>query len=455
MLWKLFVAALAIRWLYVIAMFALMGNAGLQSEDSQTYLYYAHEFAGQMASGSLSGWQWLGPLGDAMPLSQWLFNICALAFGASTPVAYVLLQGLFDAGTCLLIFCTARTLSESYAVPAGIAAAVNPTQIVLSGLVLTDTPFLFFVTLFLFAAVRWLRTTTWRSAVLIGFALGAATMTRALAAPFAAVLLLFLLAALAFMKILRPRYVAQLVVAAVICALCVAPVLWRNVSKFNAWSLTPQSGIHFALWVAPLVREAADGTPWKQSYDTLQHRVDERYTTPTDNPFEQSRRYQTIAREELVALGARAMAKAWLNGAAINLGSPGIILSPPVMQLPRTGFYATPGTSPLDKAKNFLFHSDNATYAWIILIGIAGVMAARLIQVAGAVVLLRQGGHLTVLCLFGLWIGYVLAINGPVASPKYRLPIEPPLMVLTGAGLSALLRARRQPVDHEHHAKSG
>ena len=38
--------------------------------------------------------------------------------------------------------------------------------------------------------------------------------------------------------------------------------------------------------------------------------------------------------------------------------------------------------------------------------------------------------------LFLLWFLYILAINGPVASPKYRLPIEPVLMVLTGAGLS-------------------
>ena len=63
-------------------------------------------------------------------------------------------------------------------------------------------------------------------------------------------------------------------------------------------------------------------------------------------------------------------------------------------------------------------------------------------QLIGVAALLRQGGHLPVLCLFGLWIAYVLAINGPVASPKYRLPIEPPLMVLTGVGLSTLVRRR-------------
>jgi len=267
-------------------------------------------------------------------------------------------------------------------------------------------------------------------------------MTRALAAPFAAVLLLFLLAAQLFRKRLTFHLIAQLTGAATIFALCIAPALWRNVTAYGSWSLTPQSGMHLALWIAPLVKESADGTPWAKTYDELQHRVDERYPTPAASPFEQSRRYQAIAREELATLGIGAMAKAWMVGAAINLASPAATHSPPVMQLPHGGFYATPGATPLEKIANFLFHSDNATYAWIVLMGIAGVMAFRLIQFFGLVALLRRGGQLPVLCLFGLWIGYVLAIDGPVASPKYRLPIEAPLMVLTGVGASALLRRR-------------
>ncbi len=450
MLTKIFLSALAVRWLYAVLMIALMGDAGLQSVDSETYLAYAHDFAAQIVSGSLGGMRWLGPIGDTMPLANWLFGLCGLVFGASTAFGYVLLQGIIDAGTCLLVYRIAETIDKAYATPAGWAAAFNPTQIVLSGLVLTDTPFLFFTALFLLGAVRYLRTPTWRQALLIGLALGAATMTRALSAPFAAVLLVFLLFAMLFRQSLFRHIIAQLSAAAVIFVVCIAPVLWRNVTQFGVWSLTPQSGIHLALWVVPLVKEATDGTPWQRSYNDIQRRVDTRYPTPTPDPFEQSRRYNEIALEELATLDIRAMAKAWLVGAAINLGSPAIILSPPILSLPRTGFYATPGASPLDKIRNFLFHSENATYTWILLIGIAGVLVVRLIQLTGLVVLLRQGGQLAILGLFGLWIAYVLAVNGPVATPKYRLPIEPPLTVLTGAGLTIMLR---RFVYNEHYAK--
>jgi 4-amino-4-deoxy-L-arabinose transferase-like glycosyltransferase len=440
MIWKIFFVALAIRWSYAALMFALMGDAGLQGVDSIGYLENARNFAAQIVSGSVSGLQWLGPLSYAMPLFHWLISLCALLFGAWTPFAYVLIQGVFDAATCLLICGLARTLNEDYAVPAGIAATFNPTQIVLSGLVFTDTPFLFFTTLFLLGAARWLRAPAWQWAVLIGIGLGAATLTRALAAPFAPVILLFLLASCAIGKRLSPRLIAHLAGAATIFSLCIAPVLWRNVSQFGTWALTPQSGMHLALWVVPLVKEVHDGTPTARTNEDIQRRETERFPTPAADLFEQSRRYSSVAREELTALGVGAMAKAWLTGAAINLASPAIILSPPISGLPRIGFYATPGGSPFNKVRNFLFHSDNSKYVWILLSGIAGVIAARLVQFFGFVALLRQPRNLPVLCLFGVWTVFVLMANGPVASPKYRLPIEPALMVLTGGALRALLR---------------
>ena len=448
--WKIFFSSLVLRWAYVILMFGLMGDAGLQSEDSQTYLFYAHEFARQIDSGLLHGWQWLGPISDAMPLAHWLFSLCALLFGASAALGYVLLQGVMDAGTCVFIYVIARELDESYAVPASVAAAVNPTQIVLCGLALTDTPFVFFISVLLFATIKWLHGPDWRWALLMGLSLGAATLIRALSAPFTAVLLLFLVAIAIFKRSLPQGLFGQLAAVAAIVSLCIAPVIWRNVDEYGAWSLTPQGGIHLALWVVPLVKEAADGTPWRRTYDDMQHRVDERYPTPTTNPFEQSRRYEDVAKPELKNLGIGAITRAWLVGAAINFASPAIILSPPIFNLPRTGFYATPGTSPFDKIENFLFHSKNVTYTWILLTGIVGVAVVRFIQLIGVVILLGQRKHWPILIMFALWIAYVLAVNGPVASPKYRLPIEPPLMVFAGVGLSALLR---RSFDHDQHAK--
>lgn len=446
--WKLFFAALAMRWMYDIFIFALLGDPGLQTPDSLTYLHQAHDFARQIPSDSLSGLQWLGAVGQAMPLFQWLIGVCALAFGSYAAISYVLVQGMIDAATCVLIWRLARSLDERFAAPAALAGIFNPTQIVLSGLVLADTPFLFFCTLFLLAAARFMRDHTWPGGVTIGLGLGAATMIRALTAPFAPVLLLFLLIAGISEKFPIARLVTRLGTAAAIFLLCLAPVLWRNVSQFGAWSLTPQGGIHLALWIVPLIKEARDGTPWQRSYDEMQRRVEDIYQSPPRDPFDESRRYQAVAGEQLATFRLGTIAKAWVVGAAINLAAPAIILSPLVSQLPRTGFYETSGASPWEKITTFLLHSGNATYGWILLAGILGVAVVRVTQLVGVFQLLRLGGDLPVLCLFGLWIAYVLVINGPVASPKYRLPMEAPLSVLTGVGLG-MLRRRPMPKRQE------
>jgi len=444
MLWKIFASALAIRWIYALLLFATMGDAGLQTVDSTTYIANAHELARAIDAGTLHGAQWLSTGEFTMPLFAWVIGLHALLFGKWTALAYVLTQGALDAGTCLLIYGIAQTVNPRIAAPAAITAALNPTQIVLSALVYTDTLFLFFVTVFLLAAARWLRAPAWRWAIIAGVGLGAAAMTRVVVVPWASFLVLFLLLAAIISGRLTRRIVAQLALTSILVALSIAPVLWRNVSQYGAWSLTSQSGIHLAYWIVPLVGEARDGTPWPVGYDRMRKTMGERYPSTSDNPFEQSRHFEIVAREKLAELGPVAIAKAWIFGATINLAAPAITLSPLVSSLPRTGFYATPGTSVPNKAFNFLFHSDNKIYAWALLLGIAGVAVMRLIQLVGLLALVRQANNLSILLLLLFWIFFILAASGPVASPKYRLPIEPVLMVLAGAGFHRFgLRSRK------------
>ena len=447
MVLKVFVGAVSIRWVYALLMFALMGNTGLQGTDSIGYLQNAYYFAKATASGSLHGFDWLGQNTGVMPVFAWLLGLNALLFQSFAPLTYVLMQGLIDAGTCVLIYYIAQSIDPRYALPAAIAACVNPTQIVISGLVYTDTPFLFFVAVFLLASIQWLSEPSWRWAAILGLGLGGATMVRALAAPWTPGLLLFLLIVIAFQKRLSRRVFAQLLAATAIFAICISPVLWRNVSQFDTWAVTSQGGLHLAFWVGPLVKESHDGTPWQQGYNAMQKRVESRFPTSSDNPFENSRRYTEVAQEALAELGPTAIAKAWLSGAAINIAAPAIILSPPISTLPRTGFYGTLGASPFQKIGNFLFHSSNTIYAWILLTGIAGVAAIGAIQLSGIFVIFRHRQHEAALLLFALWFFYILAVNGPVASPKYRLPVEPVLMVLTAAGLTLFRRRAHSAIS--------
>lgn len=440
--WAIVLGAVAIRWSYDVVLFVTMGREGLMGADSHGYLANAQTMVSEALNGKLHGWAWLGSDLSVMPLYPWLLAVNIATFSAFAPLSTVMQQGLIDAGTCFLVFLIARTLHESIAIPAAIAAALNPTQIILSGLLYNDTLFVFFVAVFLYAAVSWLRDPSWVAALALGFGLGLAGLDRIVVVPWVPVFAVMLLLIRGIVSRIRPRHIVQIAVAGVIFCLCVTPVLMRNVTQYDAWSLTPQGGAHLALWVAPLVREAKDGTPWARGSAEVENYKVAKYGQATTNPFTNSKQYSEIGREELAKLGLGAIVKAWAIGATINLAAPAIIISPPIAQLPRTGFFASQGNSVLGKVVNFLFHSDNATYAWALLLGIAGVVAVRLVQLLGLFAIVRRHNAWPITIVLALWTVFILATNGPIASPKYRLPIEPVLCVLTGAGI-CFLRGRR------------
>ncbi len=142
--------ALALRWLYAIALFAAMGKAGLTAADSRGYLSDAKIMAAQLMHGE-SAWLGVARVRHAAScrIYPWLVTLNVLLFGKIAPLTIVLLQGAIDSVTCLLIYRIGKAIDPRIALPAAIAAAINPTQIVLSGIVYTDTLFVFFVALFL------------------------------------------------------------------------------------------------------------------------------------------------------------------------------------------------------------------------------------------------------------------------------------------------------------------
>lgn len=434
----IFAGALAIRWAYSLTLFAFMGKAGLMGADSGGYLLQAQALAKKIATGELRGWGWLGTDLSTMPLFTGVVSFNVLLTRDLAPLTSVLTLGLIDAGTCVLVYAIAASIAPRIALPAAIVACLNPTLIVLSGLLYTDTLFVFFATLSLYASLRWLRAPSWGWTFAMAGGLAGAVLSRALIVLWVPALVVYLLAVLALGGRAAPRHLGQLAVAGLVMLLSLAPIITRNVSQYGAWALTPQGGGHLAQWVVPLVNEAKTGTPWATGAKQAEAQMRQRFPDPDNNPFVESSRYAQVGRDALKQLGLAAIAKAWITGAAINLASPAVVVSPPVSALPRTGFYGTAGANAFEKIANFLFRSDNALFAWIALAGIAGVAAIWLIQFVGIFALPWRRDTVAPLLLLGMWVGFVLVINGPVASPKYRLPIEPVLAVLAGAGYCAL-----------------
>jgi hypothetical protein len=438
-IFRIFLAALAVRWTYGLLLYCSLGENGLEGVDSVVFADEARQFAAAIHAGLVHGWHWLGDAAsNTMPLYQLLtvgWFLLSSHFGA---IANVLMQGTMDSVTCVLVFLLAQSLDERLGRPAAIAAIVNPTQIVMSGLLYTDTQFTLFVTLSFFLVQRWFRGPSFGRAAMLAISLACAVLTRVSIAPWAFGVIGLLTVMSAWQRRSFWQF-AALAAAATIVSLSLVTISLRNHNQYGSHELSSQTGEHMAWWIVPLAREAQDRTPYAVAAKEMTDRAIERFGAPSPNRFEQSRRLQEVARDALRnEITLPALIKSWASGVFINLVSPAHLISPPVSSLPRTGFYDTPGVSFADKAFNYAFRSGNPLYSWLLIAGTFGLVVFRMIQAVGLVSLAKLRSNWPSLLFAGSWFVFLLLLNGPIASPKYRLPLEPLFDILTGAGCLAI-----------------
>jgi 4-amino-4-deoxy-L-arabinose transferase-like glycosyltransferase len=426
----IFGLALLVRLINVAC---LAGNEAFFAE-SDTYAYWA---LGDALAKPGGFWPALWSMTDRMPLYPLLLASVQRAFG-DAPRVVALIQAVIDAGTCTAIAALGAMISPRVGWLAGILAAFCLTLVVMSSQILTDTLFLFFFTLMLLAGAHFLRRPAAATALLAGLAGGLALATRpAVAVLLAAVPLVFAIA------LLQRRAVMPALVAAVVftvaAAAPIAPMWLRNVIQYGSFGLTTQSGDHLAFWIVPLVAQRADGTPYQATVDRMEARyqqvVAERGLSAETNPFRLAAMKSEIAREEMARLPLAACAKAWLEGMVVNLGAPALLVDPRVRALPRPSFYNTPGASLWEKGRGYVL-DDPGRYQVLLVLGVIAMLPFLVLEAVGFVMLARRLPWAAVLAA-GVLV-YFLMLNGPVATPKYRLPMEPVLIVLAAIPVARL-----------------
>jgi 4-amino-4-deoxy-L-arabinose transferase-like glycosyltransferase len=448
-----FALALLVR---LINLALLTGHDAFFAEDD-TVGYWA---LGAALAQPGTFWPTLLCTTDRMPLYPLMLGAVQSAFG-DAPRLVALVQAVIDAGTCTLIAALGVLISPRVGLIAGILAAVSVTLIVLSTQILTDTLFLFFFTLMLFAGARFLLRATFGLALLAGLAGGLALATRPAVAVLlaAAVPLVFAIAAAK-----RRNFGSALAAAAlfaIAAAAPVAPVLIRNVVLYDSFSVTSQTGHHLASWIVPLVKQRADGTAYQITVDRMKARYEQRIQSSgrslskvdcagehepnlQPNPFWIDAVKRELAWEEMARLPPSAHVKAWLEGMVVTLGAPAVLVDPRVRALPKPSFYNTPGGSLWEKARAYVFDAPGR-YQVLLVAGLIAMVPFLVLEAIGFVMLARTLPWAAAFA--GGMLGYFLLLNGPVAMPKYRLPMEPALIVLAAIPLARAINPHSGKLD--------
>jgi 4-amino-4-deoxy-L-arabinose transferase-like glycosyltransferase len=441
-----FVLALIVR---LINLALLEGDKAFFAESDATS-YWA---TGAALAKGYAFWPTLSSMTDRMPLYPLLLAGVRSVFG-DAPRAAAFIQAAIDAGTCTLIAALGALISPLTGLIAGILAALSATLIVLSSQILTDTLFLFFLAVMLLAGACFLLRPANRLAIVAGLAGGLALATRPgiVLLLIAAVPLIFIIASIEWRSFARA--LAAAILFAIAAAAPITPVLLRNAIGYGSFSLATQTGDHLAFWIVPLVTQRADGTPFETSVARMQalyqQRLAERGLNEESNPFLRASVKNEVAREEMARLPPAAYVKSWIDGMAINLGAPALLADPRMRALPKPSFYNTPGTSLWERTRVYVFEHPGL-YQVLLAIGLMTMLPFLLLEAVGFVMLARRLPWAAAFA--GGLLAYFLLLSGPVATPKYRLPMEPVLIVLAAIPLARLgERHRRRPASASSEA---
>lgn len=155
------------------------------------------------------------------------------------------------------------------------------------------------------------------------------------------------------------------------------------------------------------------------------------------NPFAHAMAQVKFAKQEFRKIPLQSIVKAWLYGAALNLGAPAVVMDPRVRAYNTKSLMDSKGSSLVGRVWAFLDGNDSIYLTWV-TVGLVTSIVCVALQFFGWVVLLR---YAVWPAIFGaLAVGYFLLVNGPIGTPKYRLPFEPILIVFQAFALLTLFR---------------
>jgi 4-amino-4-deoxy-L-arabinose transferase-like glycosyltransferase len=423
----LFLVALLVRVGYVLF---FVEPEYLLTEDQAFYIQLAQQFP---ESG------FLGVSSERVPGYPLFIASIHTIFGEGL-WNVISIQILLDSISCVVIALMAKSLFSKGFWIAGILSAINLNMVILSVSLLTDTLFLFLFILFLFSLIQYLQNERIRWLVLLVLFISLATLVR----PSSYYLLPILLIGLVGWRLWHRDTILKIgtltVLYLVIIGVLLGSIHQRNYQQYGSTALVSQTGTHLLGWVVPAAYQYSGQGSYQEGQQLARERLAsalqrDQLETLSPNPFESSSYQANVGKDVLFELGFLNMLKAWVVGSTINLLAPSVAYTPALRSMEHPSFYETEGNGIVEKLFNYIKNSNGFLYLSILAVGTIISIIFTMLALIGVFKMISALPPITVTTLL-LLVGYFFAITGPIIGVKYRLPIEPILILFVTSFLS-------------------
>jgi 4-amino-4-deoxy-L-arabinose transferase-like glycosyltransferase len=422
----LFVLALLVRISYTLF---FVDIDYLLAEDQWGYLLFSQQV-------SESGF--LGMDTQRVPGYPWLISFISNTFGES--LWYVIaFQLILDSLTCIMIALMAKSLLGKGFWIAGGLSVMNLNMIILSNSLLTDTLFLFLFVIFLFSLIQYFQNDRFWWFIGLVISISIATLVRGSTYYLLPILFFSLLGWKLWQRdsLLKIGVLALFFVVTV--AITLGSIHQRNYQDYGSKALVSQNGTHLLGWIVPATFQYSgqgsyqDGQQLAKARLALALKQDKLEGLPL-NPFESSAYKAKVGKDILFEFGFMNMFKAWAVGSSINLMAPSVAHAPALRAIEHPSFYETKGKGIVEKLYNYINDSNGFLYLSVLSIGTIISLLFNLVALFGVIKMAFSLPRRIPIKLL-LFIGYFLAITGPIIGVKYRLPIEPILIIFVTYGM--------------------
>ncbi len=348
---------------------------------------------------------------------------------------YLVLQSVLDSLSCYIIYKIGSLILPKQKLYIYVSAIISPLMVILSSHVLSETIFLFFFTLFLYFSVKVIleKKKLLFKIAMAGLFLGFSTTIRSITYPLIYLSILPFIIILLKKNILKHKIIFSSIVFLFFSLLPISSRIYENIKIHNSFSLTSQTGIHLAYWIAPLILSETKNI---NRTDAIQYinKIKDNYTL-TDNNYINDKILRKVGYKALSEISKVDIIFHWLKAGLINITAPSILLDKGLRSLPHPSYYETGNILLWLK----LIFGDSDYYKYLIVFSIASFSSIFTVIsfIVGSVYIFKANRMIFVLTT--LYVLYFLLITGPVLSPKYIFPILPCLFLYQGITLSKLV----------------
>ena len=433
-----FFAALILRVIYI---WLFVEEDNLKLEDQMMYI--------KLAQINPSHW-FLGGSVERMPGYPIFLSTIYNVFGENN-VAVVVVQAIIDSLTCVVIGLIAELIVPRGFLVAGMISACNLGMVILSGMILTDTLFLFLFSLFILLAFYYVKNLGIFNLFMAFFVLSLSVLIRPVSYYLIFLLLLLLIGFFVWKRMSLKQIVGSLLLVTIPIAMVLTPVHYRNYTEYSSLALTSQGGGHVLGWVVPATYQYSGQGTYQEGQKLSKYAFDkamykDSYQISDKNPFDKSNYKMRVAKDILMELGVINMLHAWTAATVINLSTPSIAYMPVVRSMDHPSFYSTIGDGAINKLFNYVKNTDNLLYLLLITIGTVTSLVFLYLSLFGFYIILKttctNKNNLEILLFSVVIIAYFIIITGPIVGVKYRLPIEPLMTLFSTYAIIDFLKNR-------------